>query len=64
MAVAVSEATDIAAGLGGLVQSRKLSETAWANVTASRTEGVFALELWAADVNAVERVGRARSSTA
>jgi hypothetical protein len=59
VAVAVSEANDIAAGLGGLVQTRKLSETAWASVTATRTEGVFALELWAADAGAVNALAAA-----
>jgi hypothetical protein len=57
--VAVSEAADIGAGLGGLVQTRKLSETAWASVTATRTEGVFALELWAADLAAVNALADA-----
>lgn len=59
VAVAVSEAQDIGAGLGGLVQTRKLSETAWSSVTASRTEGVFALELWAADSAAVHTLADA-----
>jgi hypothetical protein len=47
--VAVSEASDLGAGLGGLVGTRRISDTAWSSITASRSAGVFALELWAAD---------------
>ena len=51
--VSVTQATDIAAGLGGLVETRKLSDTAFSSVTASRCSGVFAVELWAAGEDAV-----------
>ncbi len=57
--VAVSEASDSGSGLGSLVETRKLSDTAWSSVTASRCTGVFALELWAADTNAVNSLADA-----
>jgi hypothetical protein len=53
VAVAITGASDAGSGLGSLVETRRLSDTAWSSVTASRTTGVFALELWAADTNAV-----------
>jgi len=49
----VTEANDVASGLGGLVETRKLSDTAWSSVTASRCSGVFAIELWADAENAL-----------
>ena len=59
VAVSVSEASDVGAGLGGLVETRRLSDTAWTSVTASRCAGVFALELWAADNGAVNTLADA-----
>src|SRR3954467_5116929 len=49
VAVSAAKVTDIGAGLGGLVETRRLSDTAWASVTASRCAGQLTAELWAAD---------------
>jgi hypothetical protein len=57
--VAVSEASDLGAGLGGLVGTRRVSDTAWSSITASRSAGVFALELWAADEPALNALADA-----
>src|SRR3954465_13531844 len=59
VAVSVTEASDIGAGLGSLVETRKLSDTAWASVIASRSTGVFGIELWAADADAVNALADA-----
>src|SRR3954447_11249199 len=59
VAVAVSEASDSGSGLGSLVETRKLSDTVWSSITASRCTGVFAFELWAADANAVNALADA-----
>src|SRR4051794_10096444 len=59
VAVAVEDAQDIGAGLGGLVETRKLSDTAWSSVTASRCSGTFAVELWAQDAAAVNALAEA-----
>src|SRR4051812_19854612 len=59
VAVSVTQASDLGSGLGSLVESRKLSDTAWASITASRCTGVFGVELWAADGNAVNALADA-----
>jgi hypothetical protein len=48
LAVSAAGVTDIGSGLGGLVETRRLSDTAWASVTATRCTGVLTAELWAA----------------
>ena len=59
VAVSVTEATDVGSGLGSLVETRKLSDTAWSSITASRCTGVFGVELWAADADAVNALADA-----
>jgi hypothetical protein len=47
--VSAAEVTELPAGVGGTVATRRLSATAWSSVTATRSEGQLAIELWAAD---------------
>jgi len=55
----VTDVTDLPAGVGGLVGTRRLSDTAWSTATASRASGIMALELWAADASVVMNLGDA-----
>jgi hypothetical protein len=47
--VAAQEVSELPAGLGRLVGTRRLSETAWSATTATRASGQFIVELWASD---------------
>ena len=49
IAVSVAAVQDLLAGIGGVVGSRQVSNTAWVSDTGLRTTGSFAIELWAAD---------------
>jgi hypothetical protein len=47
--VAVTEVQESLAGIGGLVGTRKLSDTQWSSTSGSWASGRFSLEVWAKD---------------
>jgi hypothetical protein len=47
--VSAQEVSELPAGLGRLVGTRRLSDTAWSSTTATRSSGQFLVELWASD---------------
>jgi hypothetical protein len=51
--VAATEVRDTLAGIGGVVATTRLSQTAWTSTSATRSSGLFALELWAGDDAAI-----------
>jgi hypothetical protein len=49
IAVSANEVQHFLAGIGGVVGSRRVSNTAWATETGSGTSGFLTIELWADD---------------
>ena len=52
--VAAQAVSERPAGLGRLVGTRRLSDTAWSSTTATRSSGQFLVELWASDQAALD----------
>jgi hypothetical protein len=59
LVVSAADVTELPAGLGSLVGTSRLSDTAWSSTTATRSSGQFLLELWAQDSAGVEALADA-----